>query len=180
VSCFFTTRSSSLVFFTTCSSFHSFYGKSYFIFMHSSSLFQFTTFIGFFFHFHMFKFTPPIHYPHSFVFFHFHVFKFTPLIHYPHSLFFFQFEPCNCATIKIIVFNEFSPFNLHLQELVFLCFEVESQTMRVMTFLIKDFLVPDARLLVESVWNDVVLHHFRFFCNFNLMMMKEVGNWVKY
>jgi uncharacterized membrane protein len=52
--------------------------------------------------------------------------------------------------------------------------------MRVTTLLLKDFLVPNVQLLVESVRNGVVLHHFRFFCNFNLMMVKEVGDWVKY
>jgi hypothetical protein len=103
---FFTRCSNFLVFFTTCSSFHSFYGKALSfscVQVHSSNS------------------------QHSLVFlFHFHMFKFTPPIHYPHSLFFFSIWKCDGATIKIIVVNEFSPIFLHLQKLVLLCFEVAS------------------------------------------------------
>lgn len=62
-------------------------------------------------------------------------------------------------------------------KVLFLCFEVEGETMRLITFLIEDFMAFGTKLLVENVKD--VLHHFKFFFFFDLLMMKEVGDWVK-
>jgi hypothetical protein len=61
---------------------------------------------------------------------------------------------------------------------MFLCFEIEGETMRLIIFLTKDFMAFGTKLLIENVKD--VLHHFKFFFkNFDLLMMKEVGDWVK-
>jgi hypothetical protein len=51
--------------------------------------------------------------------------------------------------------------------------------MRVMALLKNDYLASNIRLLVESAWNGVILHHFKLYYNFVLLMTKEVGDWVK-
>jgi len=103
---FFTTRSNSFVFFTTCSNFYSFYGKSSLIFMYPSSFLQFTTFIGFFFHFHMFKFTPLIHYPHSLFFFSFSCFH----VHSSNSLSSFTIYFFNLPPSKLLLLMNYFHF----------------------------------------------------------------------
>jgi len=50
---------------------------------------------------------------------------------------------------------------------------------RVMAILTNYYLASNIRLLVESAWNGVILHHFKFYYNFDLLMIKEVGDWVK-
>jgi hypothetical protein len=62
-------------------------------------------------------------------------------------------------------------------KVLFLCFEVEGETIRLLTFLTKDFMAFGTKLSVENVQD--VLHHFKFFFFFDLLMMKEVGDWVK-
>jgi len=68
---------------------------------------------------------------------------------------------------------------LDLQGLFSLCSKVESEAMRMMAFLIQDFLASKTRLLVESAWNGAFLHHFKFSCGLYLLITKEVENWVK-
>jgi hypothetical protein len=46
-------------------------------------------------------------------------------------------------------------------KILFLCFEVEGETMRLITFLIEDFMAFGIKLLVENARE--VLHHFKFF-----------------
>jgi hypothetical protein len=58
-------------------------------------------------------------------------------------------------------------------KVLFLCFEVEGETMRLI-FLTKDFMAFGTKLLVENVKD--VLHNFKSFLNFDLLMMKEVGD----
>jgi hypothetical protein len=43
----------------------------------------------------------------------------------------------------------------------------------VMALLLKDFLASNIKSLVKSVWNGVVLHHFKFSYDFNLI---EIGS----
>jgi hypothetical protein len=61
----------------------------------------------------------------------------------------------------------------------FWCYEVEGETIRLITPLTEDFMAFDTRLLVKSVKDGNVLHHFRFPFDFDLLMMKEVSDWVK-
>ncbi len=58
-------------------------------------------------------------------------------------------------------------------------FEVEDETIRLITFLIIDFMTHGIRLLVECEKDNTILHPFWFSCNVDLLMTKEVGNWVK-
>jgi hypothetical protein len=51
--------------------------------------------------------------------------------------------------------------------------------MRVMAFLTNDYSASNIKLLVENAWNGVILYHFKFYYNFDLLMTKEVGDWVK-
>ncbi len=57
-------------------------------------------------------------------------------------------------------------------------FKVGTKTMKVMALIIEDFFY--IQFLVENVWNGVVvLYHFNFFNEFDLLMTKEVENRVK-
>jgi hypothetical protein len=58
-------------------------------------------------------------------------------------------------------------------------FEVEEETIRLITFLTTNFLSQGAKLFVNHVKDNAILHHFWFSCNFDLSMTKEVKNWVK-
>ncbi len=58
-------------------------------------------------------------------------------------------------------------------------FEVEDETIRLITLLIIDFMAHGTRLLVECARDNTILHHFWFSCDVDLLMTKEVGNWVK-
>jgi hypothetical protein len=60
-----------------------------------------------------------------------------------------------------------------------LCYEVKGETIRLIMPLTKDFMAFGIILLVKSVKDGNVLHHFRFFLKFDLLMMKEINNWVK-
>ncbi len=103
-------------FFTTCSSFHSFYGKSSFIFMCSSSFLQFTTIISFFSIFlrssSLLQFTTHIHF---LFFFLFHVFKFTPLVHY----FYFNLNLVRVPPSKLLLLMSFLHFFCSCKSWVF-------------------------------------------------------------
>lgn len=79
---------------------------------------------------------------------------------------------------KVLLLMNFLYF-FCLQELFSLCFEVENETMRMMTLLMQDFLLSNTKLLVKSVWKGVVLNHFMCFYYFNLLMMKEVEDQIK-
>ncbi len=61
----------------------------------------------------------------------------------------------------------------------FLCYEVEGETIRLIMPLTKHFMAFSTRLLVKSVKDGDVLHHFKFSFDFDLLMMKEVSDWVK-
>jgi hypothetical protein len=100
--------------------------------------------------------------------------------HFFPSLLFFHFTYCNGDTIAIVVVDEFCPFLKTFARVLFpLCSEVENECMRVMGLLTNYYLASNIRLLVESAWNVVILHHFNFYYNFDLLMTKEVGDWVK-
>jgi len=94
------------------------------------------------------------------------------------TFFSFQFAPCTCDAIKIVISNYFPPCCFIVARVIFLCFEIEGETMKLITFLTKDFMAFRTKLLIENVKD--VLHHFNFyFFYFDLLMMKEVGDWVK-
>ncbi len=57
--------------------------------------------------------------------------------------------------------------------------KVEEETIRLITFLTSDFMAHGAKLLVDRVKDNAILHHFWLSCDFDLLMTKEVGNWVK-
>jgi hypothetical protein len=59
------------------------------------------------------------------------------------------------------------------------CYEVEGETIRLIMPLTKDFMAFGTRLLVKIVKDGNVLHHFKFSFDFDLLMMKEVSDWVK-
>jgi hypothetical protein len=74
---------------------------------------------------------------------------------------------------ELLLLMSFFHFFLCLQKLFSLGFDVESEIMRVMALLSKDFLASNIKSLVKSVWNGVVLHHFKFSYDFNLL---EIGS----
>jgi len=55
-------------------------------------------------------------------------------------------------------------------------FEVEDETIRLITFLIIDFMAHGTRLLVKCARDNTILQHFWFSSNVDLLMPKEVGN----
>ncbi len=65
-----------------------------------------------------------------------------------------------CDAIKIVISNCFPPCGFVVVGILFLCFEVEGETMRLITFLTEDFMAFGTKLLVENVKE--VLHHFKF------------------
>ncbi len=54
-----------------------------------------------------------------------------------------------------------------------MCFNIENETMKLITFLTTNFMAHGTRLLVECIKDSVVLHHFQFFCNIDLLITKE-------
>ncbi len=60
-----------------------------------------------------------------------------------------------------------------------MCFKVENETIKLITLLTTNFMAHGTRLLVEHVKDSVVLHQFHVFCNVDLLMTKEVDDWVK-
>jgi hypothetical protein len=80
---------------------------------------------------------------------------------------FFQFAPCNGNTTIIVIIDYFPPCCFVVIKVLFLCYEVEGETIRLIMLLIKDFMAFGTRLLVKSVKDGNVLHHFRFSFDFN-------------
>jgi hypothetical protein len=74
---------------------------------------------------------------------------------------------------KLLLLIVFLHIVLWLQEFRFVCFNVENETMKLITFLTTDFMAHGTRLLVECIKDSVVLHHFQFFCNIDLLITKE-------
>jgi hypothetical protein len=64
---------------------------------------------------------------------------------------------------------------LQLQQFVFVKYEVEEETIRLITLLTIDFMAHGASLLVNCARDNAILHHFWFFCDFDFLMTKEVG-----
>lgn len=48
-----------------------------------------------------------------------------------------------------------------------------------MTDFLEAFLESDQRQVFEAMQNVVILHQYPLSCDFELLMSKEVGNWVK-
>jgi hypothetical protein len=48
-----------------------------------------------------------------------------------------------------------------------------------MTDFLEAFLESDQRQVFEAMRNVVILHQYRLSCDFELLMSKEAGNWVK-
>ncbi len=55
-------------------------------------------------------------------------------------------------------------------------YEVEDETIRLITFLTIDFMAHGARLLVDRVRDSAILHHFQFSYDFDFLITKEVGD----
>ncbi len=69
---------------------------------------------------------------------------------------------------------------LRLQKLIILYNEVENETM--MGNLMEDLFrswASDSRLLFVALRNAIVLHQFQLSCNVELLMTKDVADWVK-
>lgn len=74
---------------------------------------------------------------------------------------------------ELLLLMSFFHFFLCLQKLFSLCSDVGSEIWERLALLLKDFLASNIKSLVKSVWNGVVLHHFKFFNDFNLL---EIGS----
>jgi len=80
---------------------------------------------------------------------------------------------------KLLLLIIFLHIVLWLHELCFVCFKVENETMKLITLLTTNFMAHGTKLLVEHAKDNVVLHQFHVFCNVDLLMTKEVDDWVK-
>jgi uncharacterized membrane protein len=72
----------------------------------------------------------------------------------------------------------FFHFLLHLHKKISLCFKVETKIMKVMAFIIEDFLASNFWLKMCGMVF-VFLYHFNFSYDFDLLMTTEVGSRVK-
>jgi hypothetical protein len=66
---------------------------------------------------------------------------------------------------------------LHLQEHLSLCSDSQGDAM---TNFLEAFWESDQRQLFEAMQNVVILHQYQLSCDFELLMSKEAGNWVKH
>jgi hypothetical protein len=82
--------------------------------------------------------------------------------------------------LEVILLIHILQFVLQLQKLIILYNEVENETM--MGNLMEDLFrswASDSQSLFVSLKNAVVLHQFQLSCNFELLMTKDVVDWVK-
>jgi hypothetical protein len=82
--------------------------------------------------------------------------------------------------LEAILLIHILQFVLQLQKLIILYNEVENETM--MGNLMEDLFrswASDSQLLFVTLKNVVVLHQFQLSCNFELLMTKDVVDWVK-
>jgi hypothetical protein len=84
------------------------------------------------------------------------------------------------SLLELILLIHIFQLVLRLQELIILYNEIENEPMmgNLMEVLFRSW-ASDRRLLLVTMRNVIVLHQFRLSCNFDLLMTKDVVDWVR-
>jgi hypothetical protein len=77
--------------------------------------------------------------------------------------------------VEICLLIQFFQIIMRLQEFLILCFEIKNETLNSMG----DFLPSNNKLLFQAKRTTMVLHQFKMFCNFKVLMMMKMSNKVK-
>lgn len=77
--------------------------------------------------------------------------------------------------VEICLLIQFFQIIMQLQEFLILCFEIKNETLNSMG----DFLLSNNKLLFQAKRTTMVLHQFKMFCNFKVLMMMKMSNKVK-
>jgi hypothetical protein len=76
--------------------------------------------------------------------------------------------------VEICLLIQFFQIIMGLQEFLILCFEIKNETLDSMG----DFLPSNNKFLFQAKRTTMVLHQFKMFCNFKVLMMMKMSNKV--